>query len=208
MRPAQSRPEKAPVVAPEERPVALDNTVRRGTIVGGNLTGSGSFLIEGKVEGSVFAGGPVVVREGATVEGNIRAPRIVVLGCVRGDIHTEGALELGPAAQIVGEIQAREVGPLVTSVGDSPPPSRPFAVGEAPPPPSHRNTVVPPSAVPPPHWSSALAERGKEAARAKPTETVTATATETAPATASEIAVGTVTPKQSERPRHRKRGRK
>jgi cytoskeletal protein CcmA (bactofilin family) len=145
--------------AQEGERLTAENAIRAGTIVGGDLTGTGGFLIEGRVVGSVYAGGSVIVCERAVVEGNIRGPHVVVLGCVRGDVHTDGAVELGPGAQIAGEIHARAVGPLNGSIDErmAPAPTPPAVAVAAEPesaPSSARfGTVVPPSAVPPPHWS-------------------------------------------------------
>jgi len=82
----------------------VDNTIGPGSRVCGDLTGPGGFRIDGTVEGCVSADGPVVIGEGGTVEGIVRGRNVVVLGCVRGDVHATGHLEIGPKGKILGDI--------------------------------------------------------------------------------------------------------
>ena len=67
-------------------------TVARGGDVKANLTAE-TVLIEGKVEGDVRGTERVVVRQGATIEGNIAAPRVILEdGCrVTGSIDMTGS---------------------------------------------------------------------------------------------------------------------
>ena len=87
---------------PARHPV--ENTIGRGSTVRGDLRGPGGFRIDGTVEGSVEADGPVVVGEGGTVDGSVRGRDVVVLGRVRGNVHAEGHLEIGPEGKVVGDV--------------------------------------------------------------------------------------------------------
>ena len=82
----------------------VENTIGTGGRVRGDLSAPGGFLIDGTVEGSVSADGPVVVGEGGTVEGSVRGRDVVVLGRVRGDVHATGHLEIGPKGKVLGDI--------------------------------------------------------------------------------------------------------
>lgn len=82
----------------------VESTIGRACTVRGDLHGPGGFRIDGTVEGSVEADGPVVVGEGGTVDGSVRGRDVVVLGRVRGDVRAEGHLEIGPEGKVVGDV--------------------------------------------------------------------------------------------------------
>src|SRR5579871_2316475 len=82
----------------------VDNTIDAGTVVRGDIKGPGGFAVEGTVEGSVDAGGPVVIGEGGSVAGSVTGRDVVVLGRVRGDIHASGHLEIGPNGKVLGDV--------------------------------------------------------------------------------------------------------
>ena len=81
-----------------------DNTLAAGSIIRGDINGPGGFRVDGRVEGSVEAEGPVVVGENGIVEGGVRGSDVIVLGAVRGDVQASGHLEIGPKGRIVGDI--------------------------------------------------------------------------------------------------------
>jgi cytoskeletal protein CcmA (bactofilin family) len=84
------------------------STVGRGTTVRGDLAGPGGFRIDGTVEGSIDSDGPVVVGEDGVVAKGIRARQLVVLGCVRGDVHADH-LEIGPKGKVIGNVSAQSL---------------------------------------------------------------------------------------------------
>jgi cytoskeletal protein CcmA (bactofilin family) len=85
----------------------VENTIATGSRVRGDLSGPGGFRVDGSVEGSVAADGPVVVGEGGVVEGDIRGRDVTVLGRVRGDVVASGHLEIGPKGKVLGDISAQ-----------------------------------------------------------------------------------------------------
>lgn len=74
----------------------------------GTVTFGGTLEIEGRVIGDVLAAeGPdaqVNVREKGMVEGEIRAPKIIVNGKVVGDIYSSKHLELAANAVVNGNV--------------------------------------------------------------------------------------------------------
>ncbi len=74
----------------------------------GTVTFGGTLDIEGRVIGDVLAAeGPdaqVNVREKGMVEGEIRAPKIIVNGKVMGDIYSSKHLELASNAIVHGNV--------------------------------------------------------------------------------------------------------
>jgi cytoskeletal protein CcmA (bactofilin family) len=82
--------------------------ISRDTEIVGDIHFAGDLEIQGVVKGSILAkgGGAAVVRiiEGGRVEGEIRAPHIVINGHVVGDIHAADHIELAAKAQVEGNI--------------------------------------------------------------------------------------------------------
>jgi len=83
--------------------------VSRDTAIVGDIEFSGTLDIEGLVRGNIVArsgGGEALVRvvDKGCVEGEIRAPAVVINGQVRGNVFSERYLELAPKAQISGDV--------------------------------------------------------------------------------------------------------
>ncbi len=74
----------------------------------GDISFSGNLDIEGKVSGGIFAlpdtAAMVRVVTGGCVEGEIRAPSLIINGKVVGDIYCSERLELAEYAEIDGDI--------------------------------------------------------------------------------------------------------
>lgn len=82
--------------------------VSRETTINGDLHFSGNLEIEGQVNGSVIAepGKEAMVRIVAAgrVEGEIRAPMVMINGAVEGMVYATRHLELAPSARVLGDV--------------------------------------------------------------------------------------------------------
>ncbi|WP_313920365.1 polymer-forming cytoskeletal protein [Tahibacter sp.] len=81
--------------------------IARGTTIRGDLTFSGAIYLEGRIEGTLRAEGDdacLTLSDQGTVIGEIHAPRVVLNGEVKGDVHAAERLELAEAARIEGNI--------------------------------------------------------------------------------------------------------
>ncbi len=82
--------------------------VSRDTVINGNIEFSGCLDVEGLVQGNIVARGgkDAVVRVLAKgrVEGEIRAPGVIIDGSVKGDVHATRKLQLASRAQVVGSV--------------------------------------------------------------------------------------------------------
>ncbi len=82
--------------------------ISRDTVVVGDLHFTGSLDVEGLVQGNIVAraGKDATVRvvDHGRVEGEIRAPMVVVNGEVHGDVHSSKHLELAPKARVTGNV--------------------------------------------------------------------------------------------------------
>jgi len=140
-------------------PVAMDSATRsaasvgdqaiisKGLVISGEITGTDSLLVDGKVDGSInLPGSRVTVGRNGAVTASISAREIVVQGKVRGnvtatdrvDIRAEGALtgdvtgariSIEDGAFFKGGIDIRKVESKVESKAES----RPAAPAAAPP---------------------------------------------------------------------------
>lgn len=82
--------------------------IGREAVVVGDIHFGGNLDVEGVVRGNIIGrpDGEALVRvvHGGRVEGEIRAPDVVVNGVVDGDIHSTHYLELAPKGQVNGNV--------------------------------------------------------------------------------------------------------
>ena len=127
-------------------PTGEQATIGKSLIVKGELSGSESLYIDGKVEGAInLPGNRVTVGRNGQVAANIVAREIVVLGKVRGncqasdrvDIRSEGSLtgdviaariSIEDGAFFKGGIDIRQPGGTDLKGGSAAPASEPVAV--------------------------------------------------------------------------------
>ena len=123
-RPGASEPEQRPAtpaaaapaiaeVAP--RPVSATATADQATIgkslvIKGEVTGSESLYIDGRVEGSInLAGNRVTVGRNGVVAANINAREIVVLGKVRGNLTASDRVDIRSDGSLTGDVVAARI---------------------------------------------------------------------------------------------------
>ncbi|MFP3042730.1 polymer-forming cytoskeletal protein [Treponema primitia] len=75
----------------------------------GTLNFEKPFLIRGKLSGNIEAQGLLVVDEGAVVEANINAPRVVIRGSVTGDITASEKVEVSVTGRLNGNVTAPDI---------------------------------------------------------------------------------------------------
>ncbi len=88
---------------------AADTTlVSRDTVVVGDIHFSGNLEVEGLVQGNIIArpDADAVVRvvDKGRVEGEIRAPNVIVNGAVDGDVYSSHHLELAAKGRVQGNV--------------------------------------------------------------------------------------------------------
>jgi cytoskeletal protein CcmA (bactofilin family) len=102
-----------PAVAP--RPVAATTTADQATIgkslvIKGEVTGSESLYIDGRVEGSInLAGNRVTIGRNGVVAANINAREIVVLGKVRGNLTASDRVDIRSDGSLTGDVVAARI---------------------------------------------------------------------------------------------------
>jgi len=86
------------------------SVIGRGTVVRGNVRGSGSLEILGRVEGDVSVSGELVVGEEAAVRGSVSGSHITCSGAIQGDVRGSEAVLLERGARVVGDLTAPRIG--------------------------------------------------------------------------------------------------
>ncbi len=78
------------------------------TVIHGEVRFRGNLDVEGRVCGDILSepGADAMVRvvDGARVEGDIRAPLVLINGLVEGDVYASSQLELAPRARVEGDV--------------------------------------------------------------------------------------------------------
>ncbi|MGB1272333.1 MAG: bactofilin family protein, partial [Endozoicomonas sp.] len=75
------------------------------TCVTGSISFTGAVHVEGRVNGDISADqGLLTIAHSGSVEGDIRAQRVVIDGHVRGNVVAEEHLELASSAVITGNV--------------------------------------------------------------------------------------------------------
>jgi len=101
-----------PVEAPS-RPQAVTGeqaTISKGLFIKGDISGSESLYIDGKVEGSVnLPGNRVTVGRNGQVAANIVAREIVVLGKVRGNMSASDRVDIRAEGSLNGDVAAARI---------------------------------------------------------------------------------------------------
>jgi len=96
------------------RPVATSSadqaTIGKSLVIKGEVTGSESLYIDGRVEGSInLSGNRVTVGRNGVVSANINAREIVVLGKVRGNLTASDRVDIRSDGSLTGDVVAARI---------------------------------------------------------------------------------------------------
>ena len=110
--PAMSSASAEPAAAP--RPVTTTTadqaTIGKSLVIKGEVTGSESLYIDGRVEGSInLSGNRVTVGRNGVVAANINAREIVVLGKVRGNLTASDRVDIRSDGSLTGDVIAARI---------------------------------------------------------------------------------------------------
>jgi cytoskeletal protein CcmA (bactofilin family) len=83
--------------------------VARNANVAGRLIFNEPVRIEGRFRGEVSSAELLVIAEEGTIEGKVHAPRLVIMGELRGDVDGSTRVVLGPHARVFGNIEAQSL---------------------------------------------------------------------------------------------------
>jgi cytoskeletal protein CcmA (bactofilin family) len=101
---------EAPRTPNAAAPAADQATIGKSLVVKGEVTGSESLYIDGKVDGSVnLPGNRVTVGRNGQVTANITAREIVVLGKVRGNVNASDRVDIRSEGSLSGDVIAQRI---------------------------------------------------------------------------------------------------
>ncbi|MGA2571682.1 MAG: polymer-forming cytoskeletal protein [Terracidiphilus sp.] len=90
--------------------VADQATLGKGLFIKGEITGSESLYIDGKVEGAInLPGNRVTVGRNGQVAANIIAREVVVLGKVRGNVSAADRVDIRAEGALNGDVSAARI---------------------------------------------------------------------------------------------------
>jgi cytoskeletal protein CcmA (bactofilin family) len=108
-------PPAEPVSAPRPAASPAINTQEQATlgkslVIKGEVTGSESLYIDGRVEGSInLPGNRVTVGRNGVVSANISAREIVVLGKVKGNMTASDRVDIRGEGSLTGDVVAQRI---------------------------------------------------------------------------------------------------
>jgi cytoskeletal protein CcmA (bactofilin family) len=99
-----------PAAASAAIPTGEQATIGKSLIVKGEVSGSESLYIDGKVEGAInLPGNRVTVGRNGQVAANITAREVVVLGKVRGNVHASDRVDIRSEGSLTGDVAAARI---------------------------------------------------------------------------------------------------
>ena len=107
--PGTVRP-SASAVASVAIPSGEQATIGKSLFVKGEVSGSESLYIDGKVEGTInLPGNRVTVGRNGQVAANILAREVVVLGKVRGNVNASDRVDIRSEGSLTGDVSAARI---------------------------------------------------------------------------------------------------
>lgn len=93
---------------PQRAGACVDTLIGHPVVLSGELRFSGGLYVEGRLVGKAVAeegaAATITIAPRGVVEGELRAPVVVINGHVKGDVHAGERLELGAEARVEGNL--------------------------------------------------------------------------------------------------------
>jgi cytoskeletal protein CcmA (bactofilin family) len=83
--------------------------VAASTKIVGTISGQGTYVFCGSVEGDCDINGPLTLAEGAHWKGTLQATDIVVAGTVEGDVIAKQRVEISGSARVTGSLAGNSI---------------------------------------------------------------------------------------------------
>src|SRR5437660_9089344 len=109
---ATASAEPTPAAAPRNATMNTNEqaTIGKSLVIKGEVTGSESLYIDGRVEGSInLSGNRVTVGRNGVVSANINAREIVVIGKVRGNLQASDRVDIRNEGSLTGDVVAQRI---------------------------------------------------------------------------------------------------
>lgn len=102
--PAQPQPIRRAPMPQKKGPENSVTILTSGCHFNGRLYCRGSSRIGGRIEGTIVSEGLLIIEEGASIVGEIKAEEAVIQGHVKGKLEAKGRIELHSTARFEGDI--------------------------------------------------------------------------------------------------------
>ena len=100
----------ASAATPGAIPNSEQATIGKGLVIKGEISGSESLFVDGKVEGTInLPGNRVTIGRNGQVAANITSREIVVLGKVRGNITATDRVDIRSEGALTGDVTAARI---------------------------------------------------------------------------------------------------
>lgn len=104
----------APVAEPPVRAQSSSNaeqsTIGKGLFIKGEISGSESLFVDGKIEGNInLPGNRVTVGRNGQVAANIIAREVVILGKIRGNVSATDRVDIRAEGALNGDVAAARI---------------------------------------------------------------------------------------------------
>ena len=104
--------------------------INEGCKITGTISGTGSYLVNGEVDGDCDLDGTVTIAPNGLWKGTVKASDIIVAGQVEGNIIAAGKVEITDSAHIIGTVSGEAIavaeGAVVEGVMKTTGPSQPL----------------------------------------------------------------------------------
>jgi cytoskeletal protein CcmA (bactofilin family) len=110
--PASVTAEPTPVSAPRNAALNTNEqaTIGKSLVIKGEVSGSESLYIDGRVEGSInLPGNRVTVGRNGVVNANVNAREIVVIGKLKGNLTASDRVDIRNEGSLTGDVVAQRV---------------------------------------------------------------------------------------------------
>jgi cytoskeletal protein CcmA (bactofilin family) len=108
--PSTAVPARSVAASPAAPSTGEQATIGKSLIIKGELSGSESLFIDGKVEGTInLPGNRVTIGRNGQVAANILAREIVVLGKVRGNCQASDRVDIRSEGSLTGDVIAARI---------------------------------------------------------------------------------------------------
>lgn len=103
-----------PTPAPAPRNAVINSqeqaTIGKSLVIKGEVTGSESLYIDGRVEGAInLAGNRVTIGRNGQVQANISAKEVVILGKVKGNITASDRVDIRNEGSLTGDVICQRI---------------------------------------------------------------------------------------------------
>jgi len=107
---APATPAFEPARAAASAPTGEQATIGKGLFIKGEITGSESLYIDGKIEGTInLPGNRLTVGRNGQVNASINAREIVVLGKVKGNVAATDRVDIRAEGALTGDVSAARI---------------------------------------------------------------------------------------------------